>query len=575
LLALFVRAPGPVFDCFLRVDSLRIAELLETKYATLTVEWFDRFPETAAARLLPTALTGNAKDSVRAVKAIASLIARGHEAVVFDRAKALGEDAVTELRALLAPPPLPPKPPVLPSLFDATTLPVPKLRGTGEPLGPEHVERLGQLLALLPLGAARAAILEVKQGCDPTSLADFARALVDRWIAAEAPTKEKWVVLGAALVGDDLVAHQLAERIAEWAASGFHARAAVGVEALATLGSDVALMHLDRFAEKSKAKGLKKKSREALATFREEHELSEDDLADRLVPDLGLDASGKLLVSYGPRAFRIVFDGSLRAMLTTEDGSPLRSLPRVAPTDDAQLAGRAQATWQAIKTESKKIAEAQVRRLDRAMASHRRWSHEAFDERLRRHPLMQYFARSIVWGAFDSRGALLATFRIAEDGSLASVDDDAIELPPRSVLGIVHPLALGSELVGRWSTVLADYAIVQPFPQLGRETYVLSDQEKQATTLDRFEDVRVEGGRFFSLKYRGWEFVDVQATKPLAKGRVARLVLSPGIYYLAAKPEGQTLGELALHGEEGPLAFAALDAIEVSELLRDIEMLRR
>ena len=46
----------------------------------------------------------------------------------------------------------------------------------------------------------------------------------------------------------------------------------------------------------------------------EQRDLTPEELADRLVPDLGLDADGSLTLDFGPRAFRVGFDGSLRSI---------------------------------------------------------------------------------------------------------------------------------------------------------------------------------------------------------------------------------------------------------------------
>jgi hypothetical protein len=569
LLRLFDRAPRAAFDCLRRIDSPRVAEKLST-HPALAEEWYERFPRTAARLLLPDALTGKGKDSLRALGVLSTLVARGHEHAVLALARELGDGAAEELQALLAPPRLPAKPPRLPPFVDLATLPIPKLR-SGTPLEPEQIERLLQLLACLPLVAARVALADVKQACEPDSLGDLCRALVDRWVLADSPAKEKWVLAAAAFLGDDLVTHRLAENIAHWAAQGKHTRVTAGVEALASLASDVALMHLSRFAEKSKVKSLKKKAEAALDAYRAEHGLNVDELADRTVVDLGLDARGELVLSYGPRSFRVVFDDSLAVSLRDGD-KPLRSLPRALETDDPQLVARAQAGWQAIKKETKPIIEAQARRLERAMAARRTWSHDAIERYYLRHPLMQHFARRLVWAAFDAAGSLALSFRIAEDTTFASIDDERVDVPPEQRIGIVHPLALGPELSARWGEVLSDYRIVQPFAQLSRETFVLEEAERTSRTLTRFAGVCVEGSRFFSLKHRGWEFFEYEIGKRMCGDCHATLSTEPGLDFLATKPETQTLGDITLHFAP---SFSSLTEIEASELIRDVEMLRR
>ncbi|MFG2003668.1 DUF4132 domain-containing protein [Spirillospora sp. NPDC048911] len=55
-----------------------------------------------------------------------------------------------------------------------------------------------------------------------------------------------------------------------------------------------------------------------------------------------------------------------------------------------------------------------------------------------------------------------------------------------------------------WAEVFDDYEIVQPFPQLSRPTYVLTEDERAGTELERFHDVTVAIGRLIGMERRGW-----------------------------------------------------------------------
>lgn len=558
----FPRSPEAVHETLLAVDAVRVAELYLDKFAPVAEAWFSRHPETAALVLIPAALNGKAKDSARALKAIAALRREGHASEVDKAAHHYGPAAAEELRILLLPPPLPPKPPALPAFLDIPTLPnIP------------HLERLLQLLALLPLGAARALVEQAREEIAPSARSLLARSLVDRWVTADAPSDEKWVLLAAAVLGDDLVAHQLADNVTTWAEAGKHPRAALGVEALRELGSPVALTRLARLGAKSKHAAVKKRARAALAEYRETHHLSEDELADRLVPSLDLDANGTLTLSYGPRELRAVLDGTLKAALRDGD-EPIRMLPKAKPTDDPALVARATAVWNAFKTESKATVEAQVRRLEQAMNRRRRWSREEFGAYFHKHPLMQQIARRLVWGTFDG-AALTTTFRIAEDGTFSSADDETTSVDEKAVIGIPHPFAMGAELAARWGNVFGDYEIVQPFTQLAREVRLLTDAEKGARTIDRFSGRRVDGSRFFSLKPRGWSFLDYDLGKAVTGNLFVVLETEPGVEMLETSPPEQMLGVLTLRSAVLDATFALVDPLEMSEVLRDVELLSR
>ena len=68
---------------------------------------------------------------------------------------------------------------------------------------------------------------------------------------------------------------------------------------------------------------------------------------------------------------------------------------------------------------------------------------------------------------------------------LADAADEAWELPAQCRVGIVHRLDLPEDLAARWGEVFADYQILQPFEQLGRETYAITEEEKGARELRR------------------------------------------------------------------------------------------
>ena len=123
--------------------------------------------------------------------------------------------------------------------------------------------------------------------------------------------------------------------------------------------------------------------------------------------------------------------------------------------------------------------------------------------------------------------------------------------------------------------MFGDYEIVQPFPQLAREVRALTAEEQASATLSRFEGTKVEGSRFFGLRHRGWELIDYGLGKRLASGRVASLETQPGLEFLASRPADQTLGVVTLRGSAPDQAFGALDPLEASEVIRDLEMLTR
>ncbi|WP_239141763.1 DUF4132 domain-containing protein [Actinoplanes campanulatus] len=306
--------------------------------------------------------------------------------------------------------------------------------------------------------------------------------------------------------------------------------------------------------------------------------LTAEQLADRLVPDLGLDGDGGLTLDYGPRRFVVGFDEELRPFVVDGVGKRLKNLPKPGARDDAERATAASRRFTALKKEVRALAADQIRRLERAMVTGRRWPEEEFRRYFAGHPLVRHLARRLVWGRYDASGALTGGFRVAEDGTFADAHDDVTTIAGDETIGVAHPVHLGAAL-SLWSEVFTDYQIVQPFPQLGRETAALTPAEAAGCRITRFQGRRVPTGAVLGLERRGWRRerpidngVQVQITVSPVDGLEVVLDLDPGIVVGAVDvfPE-QTLGELGYRGRVA--ALGDLDPAVVSEVLRDLESL--
>jgi hypothetical protein len=439
------------------------------------------------------------------------------------------------------------------------------------------------MLALSRPDDVYAGIAVVKATCDPRSLADFGWALFERWCSAGSPSKESWVLLALTWIGDDETARRLAPVIRAWPGEGGHARAVIGLDVLAGIGSDTAVMLLHQISERVKFTGLKERARERIAELATELGLSPEQLADRLVPDLGLDASGSLVLDYGPRQFTVGFDEQLKPYVTDSDGARRKALPKPGTRDDQVLAPAAYQRFSGLKKDVRTLASDQIRRLEQAMVTQRRWNGAEFRRFFIDHPLLWHIARRLVWATLDAEGAVCTTFRVAEDRTFAEVEDDPFLLDDAATVVIAHPVQL-AEALPSWSELFADYEILQPFPQLGRAFYRLDDEERDASRLTRFEGIKVPTGKLLGLERRGWSRGGPQDNGmqgclewPLPGGQTLVVELDPGIAIGAIEdlPE-QRLTEVWITAggdvwrRSGPVPFSLLDPISASEVLRDL-----
>lgn len=479
------------------------------------------------------------------------------------------------------------KPPRMPDFWEPRAFSQPRLR-SGMALPLTAVVHLGTMLALARLDAPDAGIAEVKEACDPASLEAFVWDLFSVWLAMGGSAKEQWAFHALGHLGGDETARRLTPLIRDWPGEGNAARAAKGLDVLAAIGTEVALMILHGLSQKTKSKALQDRARKKIEELAAQRGFTPEELADRLVPDLGLGEDGSMVLDFGPRSFRVGFDEILKPFVRAE-GKRLTDLPKPGKGDDPELAARAQAAWKTLKKDVRALASQQILRLELAMCGRRRWEPEVFRTFLLEHPLLQHLVRRLVWGIYDDHESLQGTFRVDEDGSFADVSDEPWHLPEGVRVGLVHSLDLADDLAARWGEVLGDYEILQPFRQLGREVYRIAPDERDVLELRRVEGLQVQTVRVLGLSSsRGWRRGPALDSgcifwfaKPLPDGlHEARLWLDPGIIagMVDEEPE-QTLGTVIIQRtgsleDQGVVAFGELSPVVFSELVRDLESLR-
>ncbi|WP_433148691.1 DUF4132 domain-containing protein [Actinomadura nitritigenes] len=424
-----------------------------------------------------------------------------------------------------------------------------------------------------------APLREAMDALDPVSLARFGWALFELGRSIGEESRAVWAQL--CWTGDDETMRRLGA-LARAATGQSHIRMPLnGLDVLAASGSDVALLQLHLVADKARPKRLKNKAGKLLTQVAEARGLTLDQLADRMVPDFGLDASGGMTLDFGPRSFRVGFDEQLRPVVFDDTGRLRKSLPKPGAKDDPELAEAAGRAFAGLKKDVRSAASDLVRRMERAMARQRRWSVPDFRRFFAEHPLACHLARRLVWLSEDEDGAATA-FRVAEDRSFAGVDDEALALPDSGAVLVAHPLRLG-ETVAAWSELFADYEILQPFPQLGRPVGALTERERASDRIERFTGTRVGVGALLRLEREGWRRGPsgdggVQSTMRLDSptGHTVVLDVYPG--FLATSPAGleeQTLEGVWITdhdafdygGDKSEATFAELDDVTASELL--------
>ncbi len=501
---------------------------------------------------------------------------KGHGEVIRGVAQEYGAAVQKALAEVLTQDPAdtyPAKMPTLPAFFDPEALPRPRL-SNGDELATSAVVNLATMLAFSTPEAPYGGIAQVKAACDAASLDAFAWGLFEAWSKAGSNPKEQWALFALGYIGGDTSARKLTPMIRAWPGAGLHARAVLGLDVLALIGSDIALMNLHGVAEKVKFKGLQEKAQEKILAIAEARGLTVDELSDRLAPDLDLDEDGSKVLDFGARQFRVGFDEVLRPWVRGTNGERLADLPKPNKSDDAAIAKAAVESWKTLKKDAKQVAAGQIFRLEKAMCAERRWDMPTFRTFLVEHPLVRYLTRLLLWATYAKDGKILSTFRIAEDGTFANVEDKPVTIADDAIVGIPHLLRLDKNTVATWAERFGEYEILSPFSQLDRETFAPTAEEAESSSLDHVNGITVPTGKVLGLLARGWEKGPPQDagwiwewTKDLpGYDAPASLHLETGVLAsgMTEEPE-QKLGSVSL-----PVAAGELSPVLFSELVRDL-----
>jgi|KBSSwiStaDraftv2_1062776.scaffolds.fasta_scaffold01947_2 hypothetical protein len=525
-------------------------------------------------------------------RAMMQAYARSHPDIVTELTPALDSDVaktIEDLAEIHDPLPESAAPPAV--LQDQSNLVTQALRSTPGWLMPEMLPQVamvdGQfgipranivpLITLCRLSAGErpyAGLELVIQQCDPQSLAAWAWALFEQFQLADYPVKDIWALRLQGWVGDDDTVRAISPLIRAWPGESAHQRAALGLDVLSNIGTDLALMHLYRISQKVPFKALRAKAQDKIIEVARELQLTAEELGDRLVPDFGLSAHGTTTIDFGPRQFVAGFDATLRPYLTDADGKPRKSLPKPAATDDSDLAAAETKRFSTLKKDVRGVASDQITRLRRAMRYQRKVDGRDFISHFVTHPLVGILVRRLVWASYRADGSIAVSFRVAEDNTYSDVDDNPHFLDDDAMVGIVHPVQLDPSQLSAWSELFADYELLQPFPQLGRPVFRLVGDEPSGNVLRRFDGLIVPSSALLGMAKQGWERgapedAGVQCTvgQLLPSGAEMTIEFRPGIVVGAPEALGdQTIRSVSLSAG----SLGDVDAVLMSELLADL-----
>lgn len=352
----------------------------------------------------------------------------------------------------------------------------------GKEAGEEYLQAVALCYADMALPGANKQAILLAENLNENEFAIYAAEMFDKWLESGAEAKKKWVLYFASIHGGEVIVPKLVHQINEWPKLARGAIAAEAVKALALNGSQTALLTVDGISRKFKFKQVKSAAGEALEYAASELGISKEELADKIVPDLGFDEEAKRIFDYGERSFSVYLTPALELEVYDDNQKKLKNLPSPGKKDNPELAAASYEQFKLMKKQLKTVLTNQKQRLEMALSAERCWSVDKWQELFVKNPVMHQFAISLIWGIYGKDG-LEETFRYMEDGSFNTKDEDEFEMPAEGSIGLVHPIELDEEAKEQWKEQLSDYEVTQAIEQLERTVYEMTEQEKNETVM--------------------------------------------------------------------------------------------
>jgi Domain of unknown function (DUF4132) len=278
------------------------------------------------------------------------------------------------------------------------------------------------------------------------------------------------------------------------AANGYVASAKIPnacVYGLGLIGSEPAIASLLDLQRKVKHAGFHKQVGAALAVAAARAGLSLGELAERLVPDAGLDGQGER---------QVAADGTVVASVSIGDGWRVRTEWRETTDRSAQIPDDTARQVRSAAKEVKAALAGERRRLEGLLAEERSWAVADWRRRYLGHPVTGTVARGLIWSFSTGEVGIPA------DDGLIDGTGGRLPIPSEAMVRLWHPARAGTAQVGRWRDYLVAAGRVQPFKQAFREVYLITQAELETRLYsNRFAAHVLRYRQAYALfKERGW-----------------------------------------------------------------------
>ena len=249
------------------------------------------------------------------------------------------------------------------------------------------------------------------------------------------------------------------------------------VWSLAELPDGAGVPYLARILARVKYPKIKAKIDAKLNEAAQKAGIGRAELDEISVPTHGLDRDGTRRVAFaeGEAAFRVTRNGATLDWFN-DVGKTMKS-PTKAMKDDKELLKEVHADLKELNAD----LAIQPQRLQQFYLQSRSWPADVWRTRYLDHPLMRGFALKLVWWIDRPDGTSVAILPDEAGESLHDVGGHGVS-PDGAAVRLWHPMDADVAAIEAWRDRLEALQVTQPFAQVWREVYVLTDAERATGT---------------------------------------------------------------------------------------------
>jgi hypothetical protein len=206
--------------------------------------------------------------------------------------------------------------------------------------------------------------------------------------------------------------------------------------------------------------------------------ITRGELDELIVPVHGLDAEGTLTRPIGDGKGIVRLNGSkVEVTWIAASGEAVKSASAGMKADAAALKA-----FRAQVTDIKADITVQTSRLQRLYLENREWPLDQWRRRYAEHPLLGALAQRLVWWVGVGEGDKVAVMPEARGTVLRGLDGKPVTPNPAARVRLWHPIEASLPEIEAWRDRLEQAGLQQPFPQVWREVYLLTDAERTTRT---------------------------------------------------------------------------------------------